>query len=195
MRKIWITSDYHVNHSNLCRGSSKWEDKTGCRDFENPQEMEKVIVQKFNERVEPDDFVYNLGDIIFGDVNYLPTFLNKLLCKNIALIYGNHDHKIRKTVRLQKLFYGCYEDMWFEIGAGESCYLSHYPDYTSLPLIVGTMHLFGHEHCNKEDNKSEWMLDVGVDGSWYGHEKFAPWSLDEVLNVMHNIKSPVSHKF
>ena len=36
---IWITSDTHYWHKNICLGSSVWQDKSECRDFNSPSEM------------------------------------------------------------------------------------------------------------------------------------------------------------
>lgn len=195
MSNIWLTSDFHINHANLCRGTTKWEDTRGCRDFDNPTEMENELVKNLNEMVGPDDILYNLGDVIFGNVEYLPTFLNRLNCKNIHLIWGNHDHKIKKSDKLTKLFTSTQKELSLQVD-NNVLFLSHYPNYHDWPgKSNGSFHLFGHQHCNLADDKDILNLDVGVDGCWYGHRKFSPWSLDEVLNVMHNIKSPVSHKF
>lgn len=31
---VFITSDTHYGHANICRGVSTWDDKTKCRDFD-----------------------------------------------------------------------------------------------------------------------------------------------------------------
>lgn len=52
---IFYTSDLHFCHSNII--------KLCNRPFNNVDEMNSVLVSKWNERVNKNDIVYILGDI------------------------------------------------------------------------------------------------------------------------------------
>lgn len=82
---IYLTADSHLGHDNII--------KYAKRPFSSCEEMDKVIISRWNEIVRKDDLVYHLGDFSFKDPSY---YLDKLNGNKI-LIKGNHDYKrIRK---------------------------------------------------------------------------------------------------
>jgi len=188
-QQVFFTSDYHEKHINLCRGTSNWPDKTGCRDFDTLEQMSDAVVAGHNKLVKPNDIVFNLGDIIFGDKTKLPEFLAKLSCKNIYFLMGNHDDWMNKESWAKELFI----KVW-SFGAevsinGKLFVLNHYPLKVWRDNNKGSIHLFGHTHSSLPDDPHARSLDVGVDGCAYSHQKFSPWSFDEVLDVCYNKKS------
>lgn len=92
---IWITSDTHFGHKNICSGESTWEDKSACRKYESVSFMNRELVMNINKYVMPDDTLYHLGDWSFGGIQNIWNFRKHLQCKNIHLILGNHDHHIK----------------------------------------------------------------------------------------------------
>lgn len=95
---IWFTSDTHYNHKNICRGISDWTDKeTKARDFQTLERMNWGILQKINTLVMPDDILYHLGDWSFGGIESIWQFRQRINCKTIHLITGNHDEHIKKN--------------------------------------------------------------------------------------------------
>ena len=53
----WWASDYHFSHANII---------TYCnRPFKTVEEMNETIIERHNERVNPEDTVFFLGDFIF----------------------------------------------------------------------------------------------------------------------------------
>lgn len=91
---IYFTSDTHYHHKNIVRGTSDWEEKSRCRDFNTLEEHDKVIVDNINAVVKEDDILIHLGDWSFGGIENIWNFRKQLNCKNINLILGNHDHHI-----------------------------------------------------------------------------------------------------
>ena len=92
---IWFTSDTHYWHKNITYGVSVWGNKeTACRRFNTTEEMSRHIVKKINEVVAENDILFHLGDWSFGGINNIWNFRKQLRCKNVHLIYGNHDHHI-----------------------------------------------------------------------------------------------------
>ena len=102
---VWFTSDTHYNHKNICRGVSNWEAGRGTRDFATLQKMNEVIVNQINSKVMEDDILFHLGDWSFGGFESITEFRNRIVCKNIHLILGNHDHHIENNADgVQDLF-------------------------------------------------------------------------------------------
>ena len=93
-QNLYFTSDTHYNHTNICRGVSKWPEGRGTRDFHSLGEMNSAIVSGINSVVGPDDVLVHLGDWSFGGFESIAEFRKKILCKNVILFLGNHDHHI-----------------------------------------------------------------------------------------------------
>jgi len=79
---IYFTSDQHFGHKNIITYSN--------RPFENEREMDNYIINKYNERVSPDDTVYHLGDFGICEDWRKREILVQLNGKKI-LVLGNHD--------------------------------------------------------------------------------------------------------
>ena len=102
---VWFTSDTHYNHKNICRGVSNWAEGRGTRDFATLQKMNESIVNQINSKVMEDDILFHLGDWSFGGFESITEFRNRIVCKNIHLILGNHDHHIEHNIDdVQDLF-------------------------------------------------------------------------------------------
>ena len=71
-RKVWVTSDCHYAHKNICRGITNWRLPNGdvpekqTRDFATLDKMNAAIVNNINEVVGQDDILINLGDWSFS---------------------------------------------------------------------------------------------------------------------------------
>ena len=109
---VWITSDTHYSHKNICRGTTNWRLPNGqipeaqTRNYSTVEKMNSAIVNNINELVGQDDILIHLGDWSFGGFEQIEEFYNRLICKNIHLIMGNHDHHIddnRSNIR--RLFF------------------------------------------------------------------------------------------
>ena len=67
--RLYITSDTHAYHKNICSGSTVW-DKGADRDFEDQFAMTDALVNNINKTVGEDDILINLGDWCKKIVNY-----------------------------------------------------------------------------------------------------------------------------
>ena len=108
---VWIFSDPHYNHKNICRGVTNWRLPDGSipesqtRDYPDLEKMNAAIVNNINEVVMQDDILICLGDWSFGGFESIQDFWDRIVCKNIHLILGNHDHHIENNRGdIQKLF-------------------------------------------------------------------------------------------
>lgn len=93
-QKLFFTSDTHFNHTNICEGVSKWAGERNCRPFQSLSEMNQTLVDNINSVVGEDDILFHLGDWSFGGKEQIWEFRKRIKCKNIHLIFGNHDHHI-----------------------------------------------------------------------------------------------------
>lgn len=188
---IWVTSDWHVNHKNLCAGISTWTDKSGCRDFTNLEDMWAVIRDNTNRLVGPKDLIINLGDLLFGEKFKLPDVLAEITCKNWLYIFGNHCDWLQtpKYKHLQRHFsLGCFD--YLEVVINKRLFvLSHYLYRTWRDQAKGSIQLGGHSHASHPDDLNLLSIDVGVDTTLFGHEKYCPYSISELLWIMDTQKT------
>ena len=174
MSKLFFTSDHHFGHTNVIKFCD--------RPFETVEEMNDVLIQRWNEKISPEDEVYHLGD--FGmtkDREMISDILDRLNRK-IYLIVGNHEGAAlnhRKRFKWVKDY--------FELKVkDESCkngvqriILFHYAMRVWRGDYRGTWHLYGHSHGNLPDLEDRYCFDIGVDC----HD-FYPLSYEEVKTIM-----------
>jgi len=187
---VWITSDTHYSHKNICRGVTAWRTKEGeipvsqTRDFATIEKMNSSIVNNINEVVGQDDMLIHLGDWSFGGFEQVREFWDRIICKNIHLVLGNHDHHIENNRDgSQGLFKSVSHYNTLEIGQFKFR-LMHYPISSWDGLGKGVMHLHGHCHLpnNLKLSKGQ-RMDVGMDG----HTEFRPYNVyREVVPLLRN---------
>lgn len=184
--RVYITSDIHYGHKNICRGVTNWRTPEGevpinsTRDFSTIEQMNSAIVDRINSKVGQEDTLIMLGDIAFGGFENIGIFLDRLVCKNIYLILGNHDHHIKNDRGYIKERFISVRD-YVELNIdGVDFVLCHYPLASWHGLNKGVIHLHGHVHLsaqNKWGNGKK--LDVGLDGN-----NLYPYSITEIVHMM-----------
>lgn len=192
---IWFTSDSHYNHGNICKATSNWEDKSSTRDFESLQAMNDEIVNQINSRVSEDDYLFHLGDFSFGGPEYVKEFRDRINCKNVHLILGNHDWRINENLEnTQSVFSSVQEYLFLTVFSADQestkhrFVICHYPIASWNGMCHGVIHLHGHLHLPNTLRLHETMaMDVGVDGN-----NWAPISMQEVLSLMED-RNPCQH--
>jgi calcineurin-like phosphoesterase family protein len=200
--KIFFTSDTHYGHTNICRGVSNWRDENGdvpidtTRDFETLEQMNDKIVESINSVVGEDDTLFHLGDWSFGGFDNIEEFRNRIVCKNIHLVLGNHDHHIeRNKGDIQRLFSSVNQYLRLQVSVypGTKLYagdvdlvMMHYPIASWHNMNDGVIHLHGHVHLPSDKKLSQGKaMDVGVDGN-----NLTPYSLGQIMNIMD--KQPIA---
>ena len=190
---VWVTSDTHYNHANICRGTTSWRKPDGSipiketRDFKNLDLMNDTIVNNINSIVKEDDILIHLGDWSFGGFESIQKFRDRVICKNIHLIFGNHDHHIENNRdEVQELFTSVSHYNTLKIGKIE-IQLMHYPIDSWNNLRKGAMHLHGHCHLPNDKRLGKGKrIDAGIDG----HLEFRPYHLMRELIPLLN-KQPI----
>lgn len=109
MANIWVISDTHFNHVNMLGFLDEKGRKFRGDRFKDVTEMNETIIQNWNAVIKPEDKVYHLGDVYFGNQQDADTILSRLMGKK-RLIVGNHDVIYGKGNPLHKHFQKIY--MW-----------------------------------------------------------------------------------
>jgi calcineurin-like phosphoesterase family protein len=191
-QQLFFTSDTHYAHSNICSATTKWEGASNMtREFNSLDHMNATLVNNINNMVGEDDILIHLGDWSFGGFEKVQEFRDRIVCKNIHLVLGNHDHHIERNKEgVQDLFSSVSQYLRLEVRRPVSKSMMdrytfvcmHYPIASWHDMNQGVIHLHGHVHLPPHLRIAEGKaMDVGVDGN--GLE---PISLNEVLSIMKN---------
>ena len=188
-QRLFFTSDTHYGHSNICRATTRWKDSEDItRDFKSLDHMNDVIVDNINNTVGENDILIHLGDWSFGGIDKVSELRDRLVCKNIHIVLGNHDHHIRDKDILKYMFSSVQQYLHLDIrrpvGKNEmekfTIVCMHYPIASWDGMNDRVMHLHGHCHLPPHQRIAQGRaMDVGMDGA--GMEVL---SLDEVLNIL-----------
>lgn len=184
-KNIWITADSHYGHKNICRGVTDWRTPSGeipiesTRDFPTIDKMNAVIVNNINSCVGQDDILIHAGDFSFGGFENIEKFRSQIICKNIYLILGNHDHWIKKNKNdIRSLFLDVNNRVEFYFNK-ILIVIDHYPLLSWNELKNGSIMLHGHTHLSNDKKFSNLRrMDIGLDGN----PNFSPYNLyDECI--------------
>jgi len=197
-QRLWFTSDTHYNHANICSATTKWTDPVTCREFKTLEHMNATLVGNINEFVGHDDILFHLGDWSFGGFEQIEIFRNQIVCQNVHIITGNHDHHIENNKEgCQSLFSSVNKylnlNVKWSVGthfAGEQQFaLMHFPIASWDNMAKGAIHLHGHVHFEPRIRIGKGkMMDVGVDGNG-----LYPIELKDVLRLMD--RQPIKSMF
>lgn len=167
--KIFVTSDLHAYHKNLCFGSTSWRDKDKCRKFDNEFDMTSQLITNFNSVVGEKDIIIHCGDLCFGGASNVPKLMGQFVCKNWIHLFGNHENH---TSDFPQFFLGMFD--YFEIVLNKQFYVFfHYPIGSWNNMSRGSICCVGHSHGNYfHEGKSK---DVGVDTN-----NLFPYDIDDV---------------
>jgi len=161
MNKVFFTSDTHFNHTNIIKYTN--------RPFKDVNEMNRVLIEKWNAKVSPRDTVYFLGDFAMGPIHRWKDFYKVLKGEKI-LIRGSHDRNA-KFMKEDVGFTEIHEKLEVDLGEHGIWLLQHEPMKTSQKLLHGHVH----QHWRR---LGEWMINVSVD-VW----DFQPVTIEEMLKV------------
>ena len=193
-QEVYITSDSHYYHLNICKATTTWEDSDDVtRKFTSIEQMNDCIVNSINSTVKENDILLHLGDWSFNGFDNIKLFRHSINCKSIYIIPGNHDHHIIKNKdNIQNIFTEIYPQITVlnikrKLTDSKSykkynLVLSHYPQCSWIDMNKGYYHLHGHVHLPPHHKLGQGKsLDVGVDGNNY-----IPYSLTEIDNLLSN---------
>jgi calcineurin-like phosphoesterase family protein len=136
MSNIFLTSDTHWGHANICKFTNY--DGSPVRPWDDVEEMNEEMIKRWNETVGPKDKVYHLGDVVIN--RRFLSILDRLNGDKV-LIKGNHDIfplkdyvKYFRDIRAYHVMNGMI--------------LSHIPVHKESIARFGT-NIHGHTHGNR----------------------------------------------
>lgn len=113
MRKVWFTADTHFGCLKIplyakrlfCLNQKEkdlidsYDNQRFTTEFstsrESVEKMDELIIDSINERADEDDILWHLGDFCWAKKGYqmdtARRYLNRIRCKNVFLVSGNHD--------------------------------------------------------------------------------------------------------
>ena len=139
------------------------------------------LLETINGCVKTNDTLWILGDFCLRDPKKAAVYRQSLRCKNVHLIWGNHDPR-----GLEPLFSSATEQGMVNVN-GQAIWLNHYPMRSWNGSFHGAWQLYGHVHgrLQGEDAQTPYLLtrDVGVDACDYrpiGFDELNTWMLPRV---------------
>ena len=178
MSEVWFTADTHFGHANIIKYCNrpfltaseqakadadprgKWavSEETVAR-------HDKALIDAINQLVLRGDQLWILGDFCWGRYDAAKSYLDRIHCKNVNFVRGNHDHD-----EIGSLFNRTLEQGGIKV-QGQRIWLNHYPMRTWDRRFHGSWHLYGHVHdrmtCEDQENLELLTKDVGVDACGY----------------------------
>lgn len=114
-------------------------------DRESVERMNDSIIDATNNVVDEKDNLVILGDFCWGSTpkELLSKLISKIRCKNLYLIWGNHDNK-----QILKPFFKATYDQYTFCIEGQHIFVSHYPSRSWYLSNHGSWMLYGHVHNN-----------------------------------------------
>jgi calcineurin-like phosphoesterase family protein len=136
MPNVFLTSDTHFGHVNICNFTNY--DGSPVRPWDSVEEMDEEMVKRWNDTVGPKDKVYHLGDVV---INRRALAILDRLNGDKVLIKGNHD------IFPLKDYVNYFRDIRaYHVMNG--CILSHIPVHKESIARFGT-NIHGHTHGNR----------------------------------------------
>lgn len=145
---IYYTADVHFGHEKVLQFDE--------RPFETIEEHDRVIIERWNTKVKPEDQVYILGDFCVFSKKKPGYYLEQLNGRKY-LIVGNHDHALLKDPEALSQF-EMVEKMYFLNDRDYRIVLCHFPLAEWHQYYRGSWHIYGHIH-KKKDRAFQFLRD------------------------------------
>ncbi|MBO5303420.1 MAG: hydrolase [Lachnospiraceae bacterium] len=134
----FYTSDLHFGHEKVIAFDN--------RPFSDLEEMEKVMINRWNVKVQPKDDVYILGDFIYRNLKPEEWYLEQLHGKK-HLVVGNHDYRLLQNEKAMSYFESV-DKMMHVADMGKQICLCHFPIAEWNGFYHGSYHIYGHIHSD-----------------------------------------------
>jgi len=178
-RNRWFISDTHFFHEKVLTfkddaGKLIRGDKFSC-----VEEMNEIMVERWNARIKPGDKVWHLGDVVLGvegkDYKTIVHTLLNRLNGHKDLVIGNHD-KIKNAI-LHNHFHRM--ELWKVYNHSDQqapFTLSHIPLRIDQMRGGSCINVHGHIHQNMIEDPR--YINVCVE-----HTNYAPVHIDEIYEI------------
>ena len=157
--RTFVTSDLHFGHKNIMTFCPQ----TRARFRDDVDYMNNAMVIEWNDRVNPEDTVYILGDVAFMSGSDAGRMVNRLNGTKI-LVEGNHDRKNLQDATFRRAFAEIhkYLDIVYD---GHNIIMFHYPIAEWDRMHRGALHFHGHLHGGASGLEKFRAFDVGMDST------------------------------
>ena len=166
---IYFTSDIHFGDERIM--------KLCGRPFQTVKEMDEYIIKRWNEKVEPTDTVWVLGDIVSPE-HFDKDLLNRLNGR-IHLLAGNHDYPVHGRIMDETKIEPYVESLFYFEGG--SLVMFHYPIMDWVGRDSGVIHLYGHVHNKHIAGMEEYFADKLAFNVCMDVNDFEPKTLKELV--------------
>lgn len=168
----YYIADTHFGHENVILLDS--------RPFVTVDEMDREMIERWNEKVQDADDVYILGDFCYMSERLEQWYLRQLKGHK-HLIIGNHDRALLRNEEAMA-FFESVEKIQYVIDGDKRLILCHYPLCEWNGFHAGIWHIYGHIHGKRDDTylfmrQRERALNAGCMINSY-----VPVSLSELID-------------
>jgi len=174
--RTWVVADPHFGHWGVCKFLRN--DGSKLRPWDNPDDMDKALVENWNSVVQDGDRVYLLGDVVINR-RCLPTL--GLLKGRKVLVKGNHD--IFKLKDYTPYFDDIRAYVVGKCHSGRMYMMSHIPVHPASLGDRWAVNIHGHLHSNTvklhsvmNEQDDPRYICVSVENT-----NFTPLDLNEVI--------------
>lgn len=165
MANVFLVSDTHFGHAGVCHFLR--DDGTKLRPWDNPDEMDEAMIERWNSVVRMNDKVYHLGDVV---INRKALKTLERLNGDKVLIKGNHDiFKLEDYTRYFR------DIRSYHVLNG--MIMSHIPVHEESIARFG-VNIHGHLHSNRV--KKDGVIDPKYFNVSVEQIDFTPISLEDV---------------
>ena len=153
----YTIADTHFGHENIIEYEN--------RPFPNSKEMDKVLINRWNNTVNKDDTVYHLGNVFLCNTERQFEIMDQLN-GYIILIRGNHDHQT-DTKLIDRLGF---QEVYDSLVLKDKYILTHRP----IECNNNYFNIHGHTHSQRENDTNHYCVSVEVIG-------YKPIRLDKII--------------
>lgn len=172
--KTYFTADTHFEHAALLN-------QKHMRPFVD-DEWDEMMLHQINSHVRRQDRLFILGDFAWKRPGY---WRQKIRCRHVTLILGNHDNEPKCRNVFGGAFYRSRTIKLFDTRV----FLSHYPAAYWDGSHKGWLHLYGHCHNQREETLNTiWperrAMDVSPDTAFALLGEWRPFSDEEIYTIL-----------
>lgn len=173
---VYFSSDLHEGHQAVIDFGRK---------FNSLLEMNIHIIDEINKKVKENDLLVLLGDSLMGEKDYT-SFLNKMVCNNVIMLYGNHC-SLSKMLETKLLYQGYYLELNID---GQIICCQHYPSFNWNYQDQNSISLHGHLHSDEsyivKDIHKYKSMDCGIDNYYKLFGEYSIFSFEQIKEILKN---------
>lgn len=145
--------------------------------------MTSHLLDNINKHVHYDDILINLGDFVFKNHTYIPKMRDRIACRRVHHVIGNHDGHIDKYATI----FSSLSDIMQLNYNGHMFILCHYAMRVWHQMHKGYYHLYGHSHDSIDKHPNQpWgkSMDIGMDSAYRILGEYRPFNIEEVMDIL-----------